>query len=65
MIEYPLPAPTINRSLKSGVPFEPLQMAHPLGAVEPVYIKIIPVTNKLELAKRASGIVPEVKSAAE
>ena len=29
--EYPLPAPTTNLSLKSGVPFAPLHNTHPVG----------------------------------
>ena len=40
------PAPTINLSLKSGVPLDPLHSAHPVGidAIDPDHI-IIPPTG--------------------
>jgi len=35
----------MNFSRRSGVPFVPSQIAHPVGAVVPFHIIIIPVAN--------------------
>ena len=57
------PAPTINLSLKSGVPLVPLQITHPEGidAIDPDHIIIPPigiVPNPLSLAEGPATISP-------
>ena len=53
---YSKPAPTINRSRKSGVPFVPLHNAQPLGMSPkwPTYGRIVP-TGKVLLPCEAGN----------